>query len=277
MHAFTPPLFNEARVSFSRTTLNQPNIGSDHDWSGQAGFLGATKDPTDLGLPYIAVSGYIDLGQAYDLPKVWAYNNYQYADSLTWIHGRHNLKFGGDFLHYQYFNHDYADLRGRMTFLGRFTNDPMADFLLGYAQTSRRLVNVATEYLLVSNYSAFVQDDFKITPDPDLEHRPALRADEAAGGEARRQVDLRALDLGKIVVAGDGGLPNFDALIGATAVGNYVVKATDSVCRRASSAPTTRISLLVSALPGGPFNTRPSSAAATGSSTARIPCTGTTA
>jgi hypothetical protein len=44
----------------------------------------------DLGLPSITVSGYIDLGQAYDLPKVWAYN-YQYSDSVTWIHGRRGV------------------------------------------------------------------------------------------------------------------------------------------------------------------------------------------
>src|SRR5438270_11418584 len=94
----------------------------------------APRIRADLGLPYISVSGYIDLGQAYDLPKIWRYNNFQYTDALTWIHGRHSLKFGGDFLRFQYFNKDYQDLRGRMTFLGRFTTNPMADFLLGYAQ-----------------------------------------------------------------------------------------------------------------------------------------------
>ena len=226
VHAFTPLLFNEASASFTRTTLNQPSIGSDHDWSAQAGFLGATKNSTDLGLPYISVSGYIDLGQAYDLPKVWAYNNFQYSDSMTWIHGRHNVKFGGDFLHYQYFNHDYQDLRGRMTFLGRFTNDPMADFLLGYAQTSRRLVNVATEYLLVSNYSAFVQDDFKITPtltlNVGLRYELMKQPVEKYGARS-----MFVPSLGKIVVAGNGGLTNFDQLIQQTAVANYVVKAAD--------------------------------------------------
>jgi outer membrane receptor protein involved in Fe transport len=226
IHAFTPMLFNEAGVSFGRTTLNQPNIGSDHDWSAQAGYNGATKNPTDLGLPYISVSGYIDLGQAYDLPKVWAYNNFQYTDAITWIHGRHTAKFGGDFLHYQYFNHDYADLRGRMTFLGRFTNDPMADFLLGYAQTSRRLVNVATEYLLVSNYSAFAQDDFKITSKLTLNFglRYELMKQPVEKYGAR---SIFVPDLGKIVVAGTGGLANFNQLISATAVANYVVKASD--------------------------------------------------
>ena len=53
------------------------------------------------------------------------------------------MKFGADFLHYQYCNHDYEDLRGRMIFLGRFTNDPTADFVLGYAQTSRRFNSAA--------------------------------------------------------------------------------------------------------------------------------------
>ena len=43
VHAFTPLLFNEASVSFTRTTLNQPSIGSDHDWSAQAGFLGPPR------------------------------------------------------------------------------------------------------------------------------------------------------------------------------------------------------------------------------------------
>src|SRR5271157_1060338 len=98
LRTFSPTLFNEASVNFSRNTLDEPNIGSDHDWSADAGFLGATKDPSDLGLPYISVSGYIDLGQAYDLPKVWAYNNSQYADAVTWVHGRHTVKFGADML-----------------------------------------------------------------------------------------------------------------------------------------------------------------------------------
>ncbi|MDQ6701239.1 MAG: carboxypeptidase regulatory-like domain-containing protein [Acidobacteriota bacterium] len=224
IHTFTPSLFDEASVSFSRSTLNQASIGSDHDWSTDAGFLGTTKNPVDLGLPYITVSGYIDLGQAYDLPKVWAYNNFQYANSVTWIHGRHTLKFGGDYLHYQYFNHDYADLRGRMTFLGRFTNDPMADFLLGYAQTGRRLLNVGSEYLFVSNYSGFVQDDFKITPSLTLNIglRYELMKQPVAKYGAR---SMYVPELGKIVIAGNGGLANFDDLIQQTGLGQYITTA----------------------------------------------------
>ena len=228
IHTFTPTLFSEASANFSRNTFRQLNIGSDHDWSAQAGFNGATKDPINLGLPFVSVSGYIDTGQAYDLPKIWSYNNFQYAGALTWIKGRHAVKFGGDFLHYQYFNHDYADLRGRMTFLGRFTTDPMADFVLGYAQTSRRLAQVGTEYLLVSNYSAFVQDDYKITPSLTLNVglRYELMKQPAEKYDARSAF---VAELGKLVIAGQGVLSPaaFSAAIQSTGLSQYIVMASD--------------------------------------------------
>lgn len=228
IHTFSPTMFNEASANFSRNTLSQLNTGSDHDWSAQAGFLGATKNPVDLGLPYISVSGYIDLGQAYDLPKIWAYNNFQYSDAVTWIHGRHTVKLGGDFLHYQYFNHDYADLRGRMTFLGRFTNDPMADFVLGYAQTSRQLTQVGTEYMLDSNYSAFAQDDFKVTPTLTLNVglRYELMKQPAEKHDAR---SMFVPELGKLVIAGTGGLPQstFNSLLQSTGLTQYIAMASD--------------------------------------------------
>ena len=228
IHTFTPNMFNEASANFSRNTLNQVSIGSDHDWSAQAGFPGATRNPVDLGLPYITVSGYIDLGQAYDLPKIWSYNNFQYADAVTWIHGRHTVKFGADLLHYQYFNHDYADLRGRMTFLGRFTNDPMADFVMGYAQTSRRLTQVGTEYVLDSNYSAFAQDDYKITSTLTL--NVGLRYELMK--QPAEKYDARTMfipELGKLVIAGTGGLPTstFNALVASTGLTQYIAMASD--------------------------------------------------
>jgi TonB-dependent Receptor Plug Domain. len=221
IHMFTPLLFNEAGVSFSRLTQNQGLNHSPRDWSAEAGFVGGAQNPVDLGLPYISVSGYIDLGQAYDLPKLWRYNNFQYTDALTWIHGRHALKFGGDFLRYQYFNKDYQDLRGRLTFLGRFTNNPMADFLLGYAQSSRRLLDVNREYLLVSNYSAFVQDDFKITPTLTL--NLGLRY-ELMKPPIEKYGDRSSFvpQLGKIVIAGTGGIANFNDLIQQTGMAQYI-------------------------------------------------------
>lgn len=228
LHIFAPTLFNEASVNFSRSTLQQLIQLSKDDPATKAGFLGATKDPLDIGLPYISVSGYIDLGPAYDLPKVWSYNNLQVANATTWIHGKHNVKFGGDFLHFQYFTHDYSDLRGRMTYLGRFTNDPMADLVLGYAQTSRRLTQVGSSYFLVSNYAGFVQDDYKITSrltlNVGLRYELMKQPVEKYGAWS-----AFVPTLGKLVIAGTGVLSPaaFNSAIQATGLAQYVAMASD--------------------------------------------------
>ena len=226
VHIVTPSLINEFTANFSRQTLNQGWPGNSRDWAAETGFVGGTKNPTDLGLPYVDVSGYVGLGQAYDLPKIWTYNNYQLANAMTWNRGRHNLKFGGDALHYQYYNKGYGDLRGRMTFLGRFTAEPMADFLLGYVQSSRRLLDVSREYLQVRNYSAFVQDDFKVAPtftlNLGLRYELMMQPTEKYGARSAFNPGL-----GKVVVAGTGGLANFNDLIQATGLANYVVMASD--------------------------------------------------
>lgn len=227
IHTFTPTLFNEASASFSRLMLNQGWPSNTRDWSAEVGYAGATRNPAALGLPYIDVSGYIVLGHAYDLPKIWSYNNYQYSDSMTWIHGLHTVKLGGEFLRYQYFNKTYGDLRGRMTFLGRFTNQPMADFLLGYAQTSRRLMDVSRAYQLASNHAAYITDDFKVTPTLTLNLgvRYELLKPPAEKYDARSAF---VQSLGKVVIAGNGGLANLPDLIQQTGLAQYVVMAQDA-------------------------------------------------
>jgi hypothetical protein len=94
-------MYLEASANFSRKTNNQAwPYNSAYDAS-TIGFTGGIQNPIAKGLPQVEAVGYIILGPAYDLPKIWAYNNYQYNASLTWIKGRHSLKFGADFLRYQ--------------------------------------------------------------------------------------------------------------------------------------------------------------------------------
>ncbi|MCX6611363.1 MAG: carboxypeptidase regulatory-like domain-containing protein, partial [Acidobacteria bacterium] len=123
LRPLTPNIYLELSANFSRKTNNQRwPLSGEKDWAGEVGFVGTTQNPAARGLPQLDASGYIPLGPAYDYPKVWSFNNYQYAGSTTWIKGRHTIKFGADFLRMQYFTRNYGDTRGRVTFLGRFTN-----------------------------------------------------------------------------------------------------------------------------------------------------------
>jgi hypothetical protein len=226
LRTLSPTMFNEASVSFSRRTLNQGWPSNTRDWAGEVGFVGGTTNPIALGLPQSDVTGYITLGHAYDLPKIWSYNNYQYADAVTWIRGKHAIKFGGDFLRFQYFSKQFGDTRGRMTFLGRFTNEPMADFVLGYAQTTRRQLDGAGPYHLVSNYSAFVQDDYKVSSTLTL--NIGLRYDLMKPPKEKFGAwSMFVPELGKVVVAGKGNLKDFDARIAETGLGQSVAMAAD--------------------------------------------------
>ncbi len=163
--SITPTIFLEANASFSRKTNNQVwPLSGERDWAGEIGFPGGTRNPVARGLPQFEATGYIILGPAYDVPKIWSYNNYQYTANLSWIKGRHTMKYGGDFLRTQYFSRNYGDMRGRLTFNGRFTSSTMADMLLGWPSSSRRQLDAAGPYHLLSSYAGYAQDDYKITP-----------------------------------------------------------------------------------------------------------------
>lgn len=213
LRTVTPSMFLDLSASFSRKTNNQlwPDSAG-RDWAAEVGFVGGTSNPIARGLPQFEATGYIILGPAYDYPKIWSFNNYQYTGGVTWIHGRHNLKFGGDFLRMQYFSRSYGDTRGRMTFNGRFTGESAADLLLGWASSSRRQLDAAGPYHLISNYSAYVQDDFKVTSTLTLNF--GLRYELMKPPREKYGAwSMFVPALGKVVIAGRGTLSDFDQRI----------------------------------------------------------------
>jgi len=228
LKSITPVFFLDFNVSFSRKTNHQvwPHSG-ERDWAAEVGFLGGTQNPVAKGLPQVDASGYISIGPAYDIPKIWAFNNYQYAGAATWIRGRHNLRFGGDFLRMQYFSRNYGDTRGRVSVLGRFTGEPMADLLLGWPTTTRRQLDGSGPYHLVSNYSGYLQDDFKVTPSLTLNlglryelMKPPL---EKFGAWS-----MFVPSLGKIVIAGRERVPDFEQRVASTGLAQFITLAADA-------------------------------------------------
>lgn len=231
LHTFTPTMYLEASANYSRRDNREvwPNSGDSSDWAAETGFKGGTNNPVSAGPPYLVLTGYMPIGPAYDIPKIWAYNNYQYAGTLTWIRGAHSFKFGADYLRMQYFSRSYGDTRGRVNFLGRYTGHPVADFMLGWIDSSRRQLDATGPYHLISNYAGFLQDDFKVTRNLTL--NLGIRYDlmknprEKFGGLA-----MFLPTLGKVVVAGTGlySEADFNARIAAAGLANAVVKAADA-------------------------------------------------
>jgi hypothetical protein len=142
----------------------------------QAGVRGLAgiQDPAIASLPAFSISGYQGFsGNAGDgRPKWQDRGEYELTDNLTWIKGRHILKFGGRMYHRNILFTDARSHNGSFNFTGVMTQRPgntagtgvsFADFLLGYPASVTRS-NPATWWGGSGTYwHGFIQDDFRLT------------------------------------------------------------------------------------------------------------------
>jgi hypothetical protein len=93
---------------------------------------------------------------------------YQLNEKLTWLKGRHTLKFGGQFLRYdqQRFYAGNNGLLGFINFNGAFTGNAFSDFLLDKVSSKGRGGGDPNDPWTppAEPIGLFVQDDFKVKP-----------------------------------------------------------------------------------------------------------------
>jgi outer membrane receptor protein involved in Fe transport len=157
-------LMNEARFSYARAKSDGTQDPFGEDGNAQIGFRGVPNDPRVVGgIVGIDLSGHLRMGSPNFMPKFQHTDQFQYLNTLTWLRGRHQWKFGVDIvapMRNEYF--DVAPTRGNLSFNGQFTGNAYADFLLGYAQRAQ-LTNVFVVNQRLRSTSFFVQDDWKPT------------------------------------------------------------------------------------------------------------------
>jgi Carboxypeptidase regulatory-like domain/TonB dependent receptor len=163
---FSPSLINEVLVGWSSTTVTAETL----DW---AGIGNANAAYGIAGGQPIAGLSQINFGSGLSLPGAIATDSdtlaktYQLNEKLTWLTGRHVLKFGGQFLRYDQrrFYAGNNGLLGSIAYSGTFTNFPFADFLLDQVSGKGRGGGDPEDPWthLQNRISLFVQDDFKIT------------------------------------------------------------------------------------------------------------------
>jgi hypothetical protein len=95
------------------------------------------------------------------------------SETLSWIHGKHNLRFGGDYrrVHRNFLGG--SNSTGSFTFSGKFTEDPaldpttgsaLADFLLGLPQETNIDAPTSKSYLRDNVWDLFATDDWRALP-----------------------------------------------------------------------------------------------------------------
>ncbi len=161
-HAFGRNFINEARLGFVRNTFSERSVNAGKNTSAETGVTGVARG---TGLANIVISGLPEIGDPTFLPDEWTDNEYVVSDSAGIVAGRHQMRFGGDFQRSQHFNLFASFAGGQIAFIGAFSGNPFADFLLGLPVQTIRQVGTNKSYLFSNYYGFYFQDDWNVRSD----------------------------------------------------------------------------------------------------------------
>jgi len=186
--------FREAQGNFlhpQRTNLLQDscatvspdacfNDGTPGNDTGIHPGLGASRE----GVPFIDVSGYFSIGNNFEgeIPQIG--NTYQWSDNLSWIKGKHTMKFGGDVRRQHFDQTLYYNVNGFYSYYGGGPNDPDLEVPQGDGTTAENVFpayllglpdsfsqgSAQTEAIRSTIFAVFAQDSFKIRPNLTLNY-----------------------------------------------------------------------------------------------------------
>ena len=158
----SPNMVNVVRFTPQRIRTTQAVPAAKLPTAADLG-IGITPDES-TGPPRMGLASGLTLGFSPQGPTTIVNNTFDLSDTLSWILGRHSLKFGGSFVPYQ--NNTVFDffVDGEFDFDGvgaGFSNNDKADFLMGlpdvYTQFGKAPSNIRSKA-----YYTFVSDEWKV-------------------------------------------------------------------------------------------------------------------
>jgi hypothetical protein len=179
-YTVTPSLLNHFNAGFSRANVENRNTTSGMPVSE----LGLSPSATqNLGLPLVGFPGYGDEVTSLD-PRALqpggstffdnevGDNTVQLTDFVTYIRGRHAMKFGGDVRIQQMNNSSHFDIGGNFNFRSNQTANtsdfnqgwPVASLITGRPEFSFNSLQSIDPGFRFFSQAYFFQDDFKVTP-----------------------------------------------------------------------------------------------------------------
>src|SRR6202522_3821925 len=161
-HVFSPNTIGVARFSYLRNKF----LLDEHLNHESPSDLGFEYDPTlasAAGPPFIQVGGYASVGDPITGPRNTFQNTFDASGSLSWIHGRHELKFGGGYRRDQINALQGIASNGFFVFADFPYSDGFASFLSGnpvvFLQGGGNFAREIRDRAL----DAYGQDTYKVT------------------------------------------------------------------------------------------------------------------
>ena len=161
-HTFSPTVVGVARLSFLR---NKFLFGEheDHQLPSSLGFQYTPSLDIAAGPPFIQISGYSDVGDPITGPRNTYEDVFDYSASLSWVHGKHEVKFGGGYQHQGINMLQGIATNGFFVFEPFPVTDAFASFLTGQPVVFLQGIGSFSRGIRGGNANAYVQDAFKVT------------------------------------------------------------------------------------------------------------------
>ncbi|MFI5111327.1 MAG: carboxypeptidase regulatory-like domain-containing protein [Terriglobales bacterium] len=166
-------LTNNLRFDFNRRNFSTNNLYSGvENIAKEAGILGVSQNPFDWGVPGLSFTNFVGVNDITPLAR--HDSTWSLSDTVIWNHGKHNIRWGGDFRRIHQNPQTDKNARGSFVFTGLYTAQyvngvavpgtgfDFADFLLGTPQQASVQFGVNDYHFAANSWDLFIQDDWRV-------------------------------------------------------------------------------------------------------------------
>ncbi|WP_263359039.1 carboxypeptidase-like regulatory domain-containing protein [Acidicapsa ligni] len=156
---------NNLQAGWNRARSQATNFfTSKTDIATQIGVLGPDEgplnaSPLNYGLPNVVLTGFAGLSE--QQPSFRLQQTISVSDTLSWGHGKHNYRFGGDFRRVHQDILGGSNATGTFYFTGFSTGTALGDLLAGLPQESSIQAAIGKSYLRENVWDLYALDDFR--------------------------------------------------------------------------------------------------------------------
>jgi hypothetical protein len=174
-HAFSSTKLNTASLAFSRLSMDRTSQNDGvNNIVAQLGIQGVGfGGPGAWGAPWFNAQGYTGIGDTYVATPMHAWDTTaELRDTYAWQHGRHGIKFGGDFRRYIWPMWGFFQNRGYYQYTNGYTTEfgyndgsgnGFASMLLSLPAVKQRQAGIPQMNLRNWGYDAFAEDSWQVT------------------------------------------------------------------------------------------------------------------
>jgi hypothetical protein len=164
---FSPNVVNDFRFGFNRFFFS--NVPTEPITLADVGAIRGNSSVIPAAFR-VVVSGLFSIGTNQNDDRGGHFNTFTWADDFSITRGKHMFRIGGDISRYQLNRYNRFSTRGSLSFTAKqaagepYRLNALQNFLLGRFSSSQGASGIYNFYFRATDFSAYLQDDWKIHP-----------------------------------------------------------------------------------------------------------------